>query len=177
MALPRAARPSSPTRRPRGGQGASSSGSSQGTNAILPGDEQAGFEPVPDIHLVRRGDTLWDLCNHYYQNPWAWPKVWSYNPQIANPHWIYPGDQVRMTSATGAGSQQAMSLTNRKTATLGSGGLLNRRPSVHPDTVFLRDQGYIGDPKRDVWGEIVGSDEEQMMLADETTWCSRCAPA
>jgi len=145
-----------------------SSGASQGTNAILPGDEQGGFEQVPDIHLVRRGDTLWDLCNHYYQNPWAWPKVWSYNPQIANPHWIYPGDQVRLTSATGGGgAQQALALGNRKTSTLGGGGGLGlRRPTVNKDTVFLRDQGYIGDPKRDVWGELVGSDEEQMMLAD-----------
>ena len=67
-------------------------------NAILPDDAEGGAETVPDIHLVRRGDTLWDLCNHYYQNPWAWPKVWSYNPQIANPHWIYPGDQLRLTN-------------------------------------------------------------------------------
>src|SRR6185369_11339878 len=89
------------------------------------------------------------------------------NPQIANPHWIYPGDQVRMTSATGGGTLQALSLQNRKPSTLGSGdGLGLRRPTVNKDTIFLRDQGYIGDPKRDVWGELVGSDEEQMMLAD-----------
>jgi LysM domain len=144
-----------------------SNGASQGTNAILPGDEQVGVEQVPDIHLVRRGDTLWDLCNHYYQNPYAWPKVWSYNPQIANPHWIYPGDQVRLTSATGGGSMQALALGNRKTATLGGGGgMALRHSTLSRDTVFLRDQGYIGDPKRDVWGELVGSDEEQMMLAD-----------
>src|SRR4051812_41008799 len=150
------------------GSGAASAnnGTSLGTNAILPGDEQAGFEQVPDIHLVRRGDTLWDLCNHYYQNPWAWPKVWSYNPQIANPHWIYPGDQVRLTSATGGAGMQALSLA-RKSSTIGSGGsLLPKTNRVNKDTVFLRDQGYLGDPKRDVWGEIIGSDEEQQMLAD-----------
>ena len=139
----------------------------QGSNAILPEDGQAPLDRVPDIHLVRRGDTLWDLCNHYYQNPWAWPKVWSFNAQIANPHWIYPGDQVRLTSATGSGGQQALSLAGRKSSTIGGGGgLVNRRPIVGKDTVFLRDQGYIGDPKRDVWGELVGSDEEQMMLAE-----------
>ncbi|MEI9940736.1 MAG: LysM peptidoglycan-binding domain-containing protein [Pseudomonadota bacterium] len=141
---------------------------SLGTNAILPDDEQgvgARAEPVPDIHLVRRGDTLWDLCNHYYQNPWAWPKIWSYNPQIANPHWIYPGDQLRLTSATGGG--QALSLAPRQTTTIGGGGsLINRHGQVVSGTVFLRDQGYIGDPKRDVWGELIGSDEEQMMLAE-----------
>jgi hypothetical protein len=149
------------------GAGAGADGkASQGSTAILPEDSQAPIDSVPDIHLVRRGDTLWDLCNHYYQNPWAWPKVWSFNPQIANPHWIYPGDQVRLTSATGGG-QQALSLAGRKSSTIGGGGaLVNRRPIVGKDTVFLRDQGYIGDPKRDVWGELVGSDEEQMMLAE-----------
>jgi len=151
-----------------GGAPGTPGGGSFGTNAILPDDTQAALEPVPDIHLVRRGDTLWDLCNRYYQNPWAWPKVWSYNPQIANPHWIYPGDQLRLTSAVGgAGGQQALSLMNRPSSTItGAGALQNRRSVVAKDTVFLRDQGYIGDPKRDVWGELVGSDEEQMMLAE-----------
>ncbi|MEO7036470.1 MAG: LysM peptidoglycan-binding domain-containing protein [Polyangiaceae bacterium] len=138
---------------------------SHGSNAILPDDAEGVAETVPDIHLVRRGDTLWDLCSHYYQNPWAWPKVWSYNPQIANPHWIYPGDQVRLTSATGG--QQGLSLAKRSSSTIGgAAALINRRPIVPRNTVFLRDQGYLGDPKRDVWGELVGSDEEQMMLAE-----------
>jgi hypothetical protein len=45
---------------------------------------------------VRRGDTLWDICFFYFNDPWQWPKIWSYNPQITNPHWIYPGDLVRL---------------------------------------------------------------------------------
>jgi LysM domain-containing protein len=154
------------TNGPAPGPGGAASAGSQGSNAILPDDTQVSFETVPDIHLVRRGDTLWDLCNRYYQNPWAWPKVWSYNPQIANPHWIYPGDQVRLTSAVGGG-QKMLSLAGRQSSTIGGGGsLLNRRSQVVTGTVFLRDQGYLGDPKRDVWGELVGSDEEQMMLAE-----------
>jgi hypothetical protein len=52
--------------------------------------------PVPELHVVRRGDTLWDLCWFYFNDPWQWPKVWSYNAQITNPHWIYPGDLVRL---------------------------------------------------------------------------------
>lgn len=46
-------------------------------------------------HTVERGDTLWDLTQKYLGSPWYWPKVWSYNPEIANPHWIYPGNLVR----------------------------------------------------------------------------------
>src|SRR4051812_2486199 len=46
-------------------------------------------------HTVEKGDTLWDLSQKFLGSPWYWPKVWSYNPEIANPHWIYPGNQVR----------------------------------------------------------------------------------
>jgi LysM repeat protein len=53
------------------------------------------------VHTVVPGDTLWDLSQRYLGSPWYWPKVWSYNPQIANPHWIYPGNQVRFSVGTG----------------------------------------------------------------------------
>ncbi|HEY8943946.1 MAG TPA: LysM domain-containing protein [Polyangiaceae bacterium] len=117
---------------------------------------------VPDIHLVRRGDTLWDLSSHYFQNPWQWPKIWKFNPRIANPHWIYPGDQVRLRSPNdlgGAASARSVSLGT------GQGGLVNRRAQVPRDSIFLRDQGFLGDPNRDVWGELVGAVEEQMLLS------------
>jgi hypothetical protein len=51
--------------------------------------------PLVDSHVVEKGDTLWDLCARIMNDPFAWPKVWSYNPEITNPHWIYPGDIVR----------------------------------------------------------------------------------
>jgi hypothetical protein len=52
-----------------------------------------------EVHTVVRGDTLWDLSQQYLGSPWYWPKVWSYNPEIANPHWIYPGNRVRFFPA------------------------------------------------------------------------------
>ncbi|MBL9038670.1 MAG: LysM peptidoglycan-binding domain-containing protein [Archangium sp.] len=52
-------------------------------------------------HRVEKGDTLWDLSQRYLGSPWYWPKVWSYNPDIANPHWIYPGNNVRFYSSAG----------------------------------------------------------------------------
>jgi hypothetical protein len=50
---------------------------------------------LDDAYTVKPGDTLWDLSGRFLNNPWYWPKVWSYNPEITNPHFIYPGNVVR----------------------------------------------------------------------------------
>lgn len=57
--------------------------------------EGQGAVPPPDTYTVRPGDTLWDLSGRFLNNPWYWPKVWSYNPEIPNPHWIDPGQLLR----------------------------------------------------------------------------------
>lgn len=120
---------------------------------------------VPALHQVQRGDTLWDLCGGYFQNPWLWPKIWSYNPQIQNPHWIYPGDQVRLRIDTPPEQKDSVVLgANHGQQLAATGGLSSRRPLVPRDTVFLRGVGYIDDPQKDVWGELVGAEEEQMLL-------------
>ncbi|HYD41158.1 MAG TPA: LysM peptidoglycan-binding domain-containing protein [Anaeromyxobacter sp.] len=62
-----------------------------------PGDSAPAAPP--DTYTVRPGDTLWDLSGRFLNNPWYWPKIWSYNPEIPNPHWIYPGNQVRFFSS------------------------------------------------------------------------------
>lgn len=116
--------------------------------------------PVPEFHIVKKGDTLWGISSTYFQNPWEWPRVWSMNPQVENPHWIYPGDQLRTGGAGGSGNTGVGG---------GGGGFPGREKMVPPGTIFLRDQGYLGDPERDVWGELVGAKEEKMMLTDQDT--------
>lgn len=53
------------------------------------------LNPAVETHVVEPGDTLWDLSERILGSPWLWPKVWSFNPEITNPHWIYPGDVIR----------------------------------------------------------------------------------
>jgi hypothetical protein len=57
----------------------------------------------PDSYTVRRGDTLWDLSAKFLVKPWLWPEIWQANPQVRNPHLIYPGDVLNLSFINGHG--------------------------------------------------------------------------
>lgn len=55
----------------------------------------------PEEYVVVRGDTLWDIAARFLRDPWLWPEVWQNNPQVENPHLIYPGDILRLVYIDG----------------------------------------------------------------------------
>jgi LysM domain len=72
---------------------ASSSEAAQGGLALNPN--------APDSYVVKHGDTLWGISKVFLRDPWYWPEIWQVNPQVHNPHLIYPGDTMRLVYING----------------------------------------------------------------------------
>ena len=72
-----------------------------GTNSTTVIADAAGsLKPTaPKNYVVKRGDTLWGIANMFLRSPWVWPEIWYVNPEVHNPHRIYPGDSLRLALA------------------------------------------------------------------------------
>ncbi len=63
----------------------------------------------PETYIVQEGDTLWDISTVFLRDPWFWPEIWFKNPQVENPHLIYPGDTLAIIYVGGQRKVQILS--------------------------------------------------------------------
>ncbi|HEX3695397.1 MAG TPA: LysM domain-containing protein [Polyangia bacterium] len=124
---------------------------------------------MPETHVVKKGDTLWSICDSYFHDPWRWPKVWAQNPDITNPHWIFPGQNIKLGaishSTPGAVSEDASgdaATGDRPTERV---GIVRAAGSTSVDNGMLREVGFVDTHELSFAGTINGSREEKIMLA------------
>ncbi|MCE3251736.1 MAG: LysM peptidoglycan-binding protein [Cellvibrio sp.] len=81
----------------------------------------------PDEYTVKKGDTLWDISGTFLNSPWLWPEIWHVNPQIENPHLIFPGDLIKLIYLDG---QPRLTVERTLKMVPGAGGTTKLSPSI-----------------------------------------------
>ncbi len=150
--------------------------------AIPATDDQAiGVVQAQEEHLVETGDTLWDLSQKFLQNPWYWPRVWSYNPDIQNPHWIYPGQKIffypkgelpgeilasdSMELPESVGEEAEQETRPQKMVSMAANRSIIKGGSSAPGGVYVQRDVFVSKDQIDKLGVIKGSKEEKIYLA------------
>lgn len=134
--------------------------------------DPATFPPGSRVHIIQRGDTLWDLAQKFYGNGYLWPQLWEANTYITDAHWIYPGDPLLIQGeattgdvATGAGVGQTGAGTGTGTAdddTLAA----EMRPVSPPIPLGAEADifcwGYLGHPQEPIGNRIQSFEDAEL---------------
>jgi hypothetical protein len=139
---------------------------------LLPGSlvAQLAVEPVDESrqerHELKEGETLSQLAERYLGSAEAWPKLWSYNPEITNPHWIYPGGVVRLKEGVDLGSAATVAAAGGVGGAPGNLRFANRRtPRVGAGVIRVGEEVYLDRDALKSAARIVGSSEDHMLLS------------
>lgn len=125
----------------------------------------------PGQYVVQKGDTLWDISARFLTEPWRWPEIWKVNPQIENPHLIYPGDVVSLTYQDGSPvlTVNRGGVAGSRNVKLSPGIRSEQRdqaiPTIPIDVIrqFLTRPLIVQDAEMEGWPYIVSSYEQHLV--------------
>ncbi len=123
-------------------------------------------EGHPDFYYVKKGDTLWDISNVFLNNPWFWPEIWHINPQISNPHLIYPGDKLALVNGQLMVVERApVKLTQKMTARVRTSPDVNAIPAIPLDKIsaFLSKTRVVTNAEIDAAPYVIAGDQQRII--------------
>ncbi len=127
-------------------------------------ESEAGF-----YYTVQKGDTLWDLSRHFNDSPWLWPELWEENDQISNPHWIFPGERIRLYKKSGT---QAITKTEpiQQVAVLPAEPVAQKEegtPAAYFAFAAIDSVGFIRSPPVTPLGTIFEVQGRKILISEE----------
>ena len=111
-------------------------------------------------YTVQKGDTLWDLSEKFADSPWEWPELWHYNPDIKNPHWIYPGQKILIYKKEWAGKAKAAA-TEEKVA--------GQEPKVFYHYEMINSVGFVRETVVPPSGTIFNATDDKTLVSENDT--------
>jgi hypothetical protein len=127
----------------------------------------AASAPEPTIYVVQKGDTLWGISDRFFKDPFFWPNLWSRNPAIGNPHFIYPGQKLRILP-------DRIEVVTAETLPPPVAGIKPSPPSEPepiPEKTFsvIGSEGFITEDDLAGVGRIVATNHDRVVVGAEDT--------
>jgi LysM repeat protein len=116
----------------------------------------AGF-----YYTVQKGDTLWGISRKFFDSPAIWPDLWQKNDQLPNPHWIYPGQRLRLYVKDGVARFEVVDKIPSDASTLTP----IRDSSSHYHYSLIDQIGFIRTPAAEAHGVLFKSKDDKKMIS------------
>lgn len=149
-----------------------------------PEDQIVLKDQHPTEYTIRKGDTLWDISSRFLRDPWRWPDIWYVNPQIQNPHLIYPDDRVVLTYKDGRPQlelrrgEQALSQTVKLAPEIRSNPIKRAIPTIPLDAIsqFLTQPTVLQKNEIKALPYVVSSRDQHLISGTGNTIYARGLP-
>lgn len=122
----------------------------------------------PETYVVQKGDTLWDIAKRFLNEPWLWPEIWQANPQIENPHLIYPGDVLSLAYMGTGQTQPALNVTRLSPKVRAEAMPIPAVPLTEVQD-FLKNLHVLNDEEYKSLPYVVGLEESRLRSAGGQT--------
>lgn len=138
-------------------------------------DPPTDFPPEAEVYVIVRGDTLWDLADRFYGDPYLWPQLWEQNQYIEDAHWIYPGDPLLLSlEVTPAEEIADVELEEEDLGPEDRDRLALDREGRPPEPLGSESDiyctGYIGEVDEEFGYRIIGSEYSALSPSLEGVW-------
>lgn len=128
----------------------------------LPGYLPAADQEQPTIYVIKQGDTLWGLSERFIKDPYYWPNMWANNSQVTNPHFIYPGQKVRVFPDR----LEFVPLGQAATAQKAVSGIMPEVAAERSYTVF-GSEGFVLEKNVRPAGTVIGIQNDRILAGDD----------
>ncbi len=122
----------------------------------------------PTVYVIKQGDTLWGLSQRFLSDPFYWPDLWARNPNITNPHFIYPGQKLKVYKdhiEIEPAPQQPVGRPAAPAAPNAEAGA----PAPAPEKTFMvtGGEGFLMEKKQLPSGYIIGTYQDRVNVGDD----------
>lgn len=137
---------------------------------VFPSVVRAAGQDEPTVYVIKQGDTLWGLSSRFIKDPKYWPNMWSKNGQVTNPHFIYPGQMLRIFPdrlefvPKGQAAEQTTVAAAQKSASATTVAEALQDVAAEKTYTLYGDEGFLAEKGFKPYGVIVGTQHDRIIV-------------